>query len=73
MYLQLRDQQLKTVIFLYRKLLDTHTKNLDTHTKKKNQLKFDTKDSHQTTRGEKKRRMKEKRATKSSLKQLIKW
>ena len=47
---------------------DTHT-----HTRKKNQLKYITKDSHQTTRGENKRRREEKRATKTNPKQLIKW
>ena len=46
---------------------------MDTHTNKKNQLKYNTKDSHQTTRGENKRRREEKRATKTNPKQLIKW
>ena len=50
------------------------TKNLQLiHTNKKNQLKYNTKDSHQTRRGENKRRRKEKRATKTNPKQLIKW
>ena len=44
----------------------------DTQTKK-NQLKYNTKDSHQTRRGENNRRRKEKRATKTNPKQLIKW
>ena len=44
----------------------------DTHTNKKNQLKYNTKDSLQTTQGENKRRRKEKRATKTYPKQLIK-
>ena len=45
---------------------------IDTQTNKKNQLKYNTKDTHQTRRGENKRR-KEKRATKTNPKQLIKW
>ena len=40
---------------------------------KKNQLKYNTKHSPQTRRGENKRRMKEKRATKKNPKQLMKW
>ena len=46
---------------------------MDTQTNKKNQLKYNTKDSHQTRRGENKRRREEKRATKTNPKQLIKW
>ena len=46
---------------------------MDTHTNKKNQLKYNTKESHQTRRRENKRRREEKRATKTSPKQLIKW
>ena len=45
---------------------------IGTQTNKKNQLKYNTKDSHQTRR-ENKRRRKEKRATKTNPKQLIKW
>ena len=45
---------------------------IDTQTNKKNQLKYNTKESPQTTRGENMRR-KEKRATKTNPKQLIKW
>ena len=36
---------------------------VDTHTNKKNQLKYNTKDSHQAMRGENKRRREEKRET----------
>ena len=63
MHLQLRGQQLKTIIYIhiyidsYMKTLGKlQTKNLkiDTHTNKKNQLKYNTKDSHQTRRGENK-------------------
>ena len=78
MHLQLRDQQLKT-IHIY---IDTYYQNfritanqkstIDSQTNKKNQCKYNTKDSHQTARGENKRR-EEKRATKTNPKQLIKW
>ena len=40
---------------------------------KRNQLKYNTKYSHQTRRRENKRRRKEKRAAKTNPKQLIKW
>ena len=46
---------------------------IDIHTNKKNQFKHNTKDSHQTRRGENKRRREEKRATKTNPKQLVKW
>ena len=46
---------------------------MDTQTNKKNQLKYNTKDHHHTTRGENKGRREEKRATKTNPKQLIKW
>ena len=78
MHLQLRDQQLKTIIHTH---THTHThlyqnfrvtakqkSTIDTHTSKKNQLKYSTKDSHQTTRGENKRGKEEKRATKTNPK-----
>ena len=79
MHLQLRDQQLKIVLYIYRILyqnfrITAHQKSaIDTHTNKKNQFKYNIKDSHQTTRGENKRRREEKRATKTNPKQLIKW
>ena len=78
MHLQLRDQQPKTITYMYRLLHQNfrETANqkstIDTQTKKK-QLKYNIKDSHQTTRGENKRRRKEKRATKTNPRQLIKW
>ena len=81
MDLQLRDQQLKTIPYLYI-YIQTHIKTritanqkstIDTQTNKKNQCKYNTKDSHQTKRGENKRRSDEKRATKRNPKQLIKW
>ena len=46
---------------------------IDTHINKKKQLKYNTKDSHQTTRGENKRRREEKGATKMKPTQLIIW
>ena len=70
MYLQLRNQQLKTNLYVFRLLYQNfrvtanQKSTIDTKTNKKNQLKYNTKDSHQTTRGENKRRREEKRATK---------
>ena len=79
MNLQLREQQRKTISYTFR-LLDQNFRvtanqksTIDTQTNKKNQLKYNTKDSHQTRRGENKRRREEKRATKTNPKQLIKW
>ena len=46
---------------------------IDTQTNKKNQCRYNTKDSHQTARGKNKRRSEEKRAAKTNPKQLIKW
>ena len=79
MHLQLRDQQLKTISCLYRllhqnfRLTANQKSTIDIQTNKKNQLKCNTKDSHQTTRGGDKRRRREKRATKTNPKQLIQW
>ena len=79
MYLQLRDQQLKTNLYIYRLLYQNFrvTANQkspsDIQTNKKNQHKYNTTDSHRTRRGETKRRREEKRATKPNPKQLIKW
>ena len=55
------------------KITANQKSKIDTQTNKKNQLKYNTKGSHQTTRGEDKRRKEEKRATKTNPKQLIKW
>ena len=77
--LQLRDKQFKTILYIYRLLYQNfritvnQKSTSDTQTNKKNQLKYNTKDSYQTTRGENKRRMEEKRATKTNPKQLIEW
>ena len=77
-YLQLRDQQLKTISNTYRflhqkfRITANQKSTIDTQTKK-NQLKYNTLDGHQTRRGGNKRRRKEKRATRTNQKQLIKW
>ena len=77
MNLQLREQQLKTISYTYRLLYQNfritanQKSTIDIEINKKYQLKYNTKDSHQTTRGENKRR-EEKRATKTNPKQLIK-
>ena len=78
MHLQLRVQQLETILCIYRLLYQNvrvtanQKSTIDTQTNKKNQLKYNTKASHQTTRGEIKRR-EEKRAAKANQKHLIKW
>ena len=81
MNLQLREQQLKTISYTYRLLYQNfritanQKSTTDTQTKN-NQLKYNTKDSHQTRRGENKRKWEEKRPKKKkekpSPKQLIK-
>ena len=74
MYLQLRDQQLKTISNVERLLYQNfritanQKSTTDTQTNKKNQRKYNTKESHQTTRGENKRRREEERATKTNPK-----
>ena len=76
-HLQLRDQQLKTILYIYRLLYQNfrvtanQKSTIDTQTNKKNQLKYNAKDSHQTTRGDNNRR-EEKTATKTNPKHLIK-
>ena len=72
MHLQVRDQQLKTISYKYRLLYQNfritanQKSKIDTQTNKKNQLKYNTKDSHQTTREENKKGREEKRATKTN-------
>ena len=81
MHLQLRDQQLTTISYTYRLLYQNfritanQKSTIDTQTSKKHQLKYNTKESHQTTRGENKRRVSEIKKTpiKTNPKQLIKW
>uniref|UniRef100_A0A8D1HM73 exodeoxyribonuclease III n=1 Tax=Sus scrofa TaxID=9823 RepID=A0A8D1HM73_PIG len=66
MHLQLRQQQVKTILYTYRLLYKNfrvtanQKSTTDTQTNKKNQLKYNTKDSHQTRRGENKKRREEK-------------
>ena len=56
MHLKLRDQQLKTIFFIYRLLYQNHMvtvkqkSTLDIHTKKKKKSKHNTKNSHQIIR-----------------------
>ena len=64
MYLKLRDQQLKTIKYIYRLLYKNPMVNanqksiIDIHTKKKRQSKHTTKDSQQITENRTKRRRK---------------
>ena len=61
MHLKLRDQQLKTILYIYRLLyqnfmVTTNQKSvIDTHTNKKKQSKQNVKDSHQITREQKRK------------------
>ena len=66
MHLQLRDQQLKTISYQNFSITENQKSTTDTHTDMKNQLKYRTKESHQTTRGENRRRREEKRAAKTN-------
>ena len=78
MNLQFREQQLKTISYTYRLLYQNfritanQISTIDTQTNKKNQLKYNTKDNHQTRRGENKRRTGKKGAARTTPKQLIK-
>ena len=66
MHLKLRDQQLKTIMYIYRLLYQNLMANanensiIDIHTKKKKESKHNTNDSHQITREENKREKEEK-------------
>ena len=65
-HLQLRNQQLKTISCIYIdscqnfRVTANQKSIIDTETNKKNQLKFNTKDSHQTTREERKKKDQQK-------------
>ena len=81
MHLYLRDQQLKTISYIYiytytpkSKLQATENQKYAIHTQinKKNQLKYNTKASHQTTRGNNKRRREEKKSNKNKAKAINK-
>ena len=72
MHLQLRDQQLKTISYTYRLLYQNlrvtakQKSTIDTQTNKKNQLKYNTKDRHQTTE----ERIRKEGKTKDQQKQI---
>ena len=80
MYLQLRDQQFKTILciyiyiyihtLLYQNFMVTANQKstINEYADKKKQSKSNTKDVHQTTREENKRRSEEKRPTKPNPK-----
>ena len=73
LHLKLRDQQIKTTLYIYRLLYQNiiepanQKTKIDTHTKKKMQPKHNTKDSYKTDRQENKRR-EERRPTKTNPK-----
>ena len=77
MHLQLRDQKLKTILYIqtliYQYLIVNANQKpaIDIHTNKK-QLKHKTKNCHQTTKEENKRKD-EKSQIKTHPKQLTKW
>ena len=79
MHWKLRDQQLKTILYIYRLLYQnlmgtTNQKStIDTHTKKKKQTKHSTKDRHQIIREENKKGREEKTPSKTKPNQLTKW
>ena len=76
MHLQLRDQQPKTISHMYihsyqNFRVTANQKSItDTQTNKKNQLKYNTKDHHQTARGENKRRREGKKSNKNKFKTM---
>ena len=65
-HLKLRDQQLKTILFIYRLLYQNlivtanQKSTIDAHIKRKKESKHNTKVSHQITREENKRGREEK-------------
>ena len=71
MNLQLRDQQLKTILYMYRlqyqkfRATSNQKSTIDTHTNKKKQSKDNTKDSYQTTREKEKKGRKKSNKNKS--------
>ena len=75
MHLKFKDQQLKTILFiyslLYQNLMVTANRKstIDTHTKKKKESKHNTKVSHQITIEENKRGREEKTPAKTNPKQ----
>ena len=79
MHLKLKDQQLKSILSIYRILyqnfmvMANQKSAIDTHTKKKKEFKHNSKVSHQITKEENKRERGEIRPTKTNPKQLTKW
>ena len=78
MHLQLRDQQLKTISYIYRFLCQNfrvtadQKSAIDTDIEKKNQLKYNTNYSHQNMRGENKRKTGRKKSNKTKSKTVNK-
>ena len=78
-HLKVRDQQLKTILYIYRLLyqnlivIANKKSTIDTHTIKKKKSRHNTEYSHQFTREENKRGREEKKPTKANPKQLTKW
>ena len=74
MNLQLREQQLKTISYTYRflyqnfRITANQKSTIDTQTNKKNQLKYNTKDSHQPQ--EERTKEEEKKGKKEQQKQI---
>ena len=79
MHQKLRDEQLETSMYksrlLYKNLMVTAKQKsiIDVHTKKKEESKYNSKDSHQITREENKKQRGGKKPTKTNPKQLTKW
>ena len=77
MHLKLRDQQLKTVSFIYRLLyenlmvMSNQISIINIHTKKKKESKHNIEYSHQITRQENKRKMTNKDKSKTINKMAI--
>ena len=71
MHLKLRDQQLKTILYIYRlryqnfSVTANQKSTIALQRNKKNQLKYNTEDSPQTTRGENKKGRKKSNKNKS--------
>lgn len=78
MHLKLKDQQLKTILFIYRlpyinvMLMASWKSTIDTHTHTK-ESKHNTKINYQITREKNKRGREEKYTYKTNPKQLTRW
>ena len=75
MNLQLRDQQLKTILYVYRLLYENFRITANQKSTTDTQIRKINSNTtlHQTRRRENKRRREEKWATKTNPKQLINW